>query len=105
MNKLQEGFVPELQILVDELTGRVMDRHKAIQDASGPPWGSEKITNEEALARMAQYDDPSKAETFSKMSNSTLVKAAMQAIKLRKAAGETRDMQSMALSEPPLIPQ
>ncbi len=84
--KSGEGWVQELQHLVDIAATQLVGHVKTTAEAAGMPWGSTKITNAEAVKRLEEFEDPSKAEKFAQLSDQAVITAAIDAIRRRKQA-------------------
>jgi hypothetical protein len=80
------GLAKELNHLTLTMASILVDMRKTLTSASGDPAGSRRLSTAETLKRLDQYEDPSRAEHFTDVSDGDLVKLTKQAIKLRQAA-------------------
>lgn len=81
-----EGWVQELQHLVDIAASQLVGHVKTTAESAGMPWGSTKLTNREAVLRLDEFEDPAKAVKFEQLSDQAVITAAIDAIRRRKQA-------------------
>ena len=81
--KAGEGWVQDLQHMADELAGLKYKEAQQIEANAGLPWGSSKINTKDALARADEYEAP---HDLSQWTDAQLVKAAVDAVKMREHA-------------------
>lgn len=84
--KSGEGWVQELQHLVDIAATQLVGHVKTTASAAGMPWGAAKVSNREALERIKEYEDPRKVAKLEQLSDQALITAAIDAIRRRKQA-------------------
>src|SRR3990167_6718363 len=79
----KQGLTRELQDAGIEAAQLAVENAKMITVILGAPWGARHLTQDESRAYLDAYEDPAKVETVRKWTDAQLVKAALDAVKMR----------------------
>lgn len=81
-----EGFVQQLQAAADQLAEQKVDEARLLSQAAGLPWGSERVGETDALARIDEYEAPDKVKAVDELTDAQVVRAAIDAVRRRERA-------------------
>ena len=90
----KQGLTRELQDAGTEAAHLAVENAKMIAAILGAPWGARHLTQDESRAYLDAYEDLAKIETVRKWTDAQLVKAVLDAVKLRAPQGGEDDPES-----------
>lgn len=103
------GYVPEMESLVKDLAAAAKEQLDETNRAAGAPWRSSRLTEQQALQKMDEWDyvppAPEVQKAAAALNKGEAVRASLDAVKRRQRAMERGEWHPLTEPTPPPMPQ